>query len=100
MATGFVPMFTFKAAVIINRVIQDNNFNIIISFHLQMRPTTLAIHALLLVSFVYTQQPSRGFDLYHKFYELPLGQLKFFYCEIGGVKDVKVEYKNQDVSPV
>ena len=63
-----------------------------------MRSTTLAIQVLLLISFVYTQQPSRGFDLYHKFYELPLGQLKFFYCEIGVVKDVRVEYKDKDVS--
>ena len=52
------------------------------------------------MSFVCTQRSStfRGFELYHKFYELPGGDLKFFYCEIGGVRDVRVEYKDEDVS--
>ena len=65
---------------------------------LQMRSITLVVHALLLISYVYTQTSPRGFELYHKFYELPQGQLKFFYCEIGGVKDVRVEYQDEDVS--
>ena len=63
-----------------------------------MRLITLAIHSLLLISLACTQKPYRGLDIYHKFYELPTGLLKIFYCEIGNLRDVRVEYKDRNVS--
>lgn len=64
-----------------------------------MKIIVLAVNALLLISFVYAQSSSkhRGFELYHTMYELPEGLLKFFYCEVGSLTDVRVEYKQQEV---
>jgi len=63
-----------------------------------MRLITLAIHSFLLISMACTQKPSRGLDIYHKFYELPNGVLKIFYCEIGDLRDVRVEYKDRNIT--